>query len=274
VPESTLTLSVNDLRAAIGHYLGYGRGVPFGEGPWDVYQTNNINDMLKSGLSNVYTPEPLTPTEPAWKWSWLEPIDTIVLTVGKSEAVLPDGFGGFQNGELFVKNAQANHNPWCLRLTHVAKVEHQYSIMPTTTGYPRLACEKVLPGTSVLGSTRSHLYVWPIPDQPYTLTGIWKHLPGLLTGSFPYHPGGAEHSELFKASCIAEAALQIDDDPSVRKEAFKLRLAASIQADRKRKGQFIGYNGDNSDGRQRVPRMPGWSRFYDNNPVTYNGGAL
>jgi hypothetical protein len=273
VPESTLTLKVTDLQAEIGHYLGYGRGVSFNEGSWDVYQTNDIDAVMKSGLSMVYTPPPLSPKEPPHSWSFLRPIDTLTLISGQNTTLLPDGFGGFEE-PLHIRNPATARVLHTLRLTQIARVEHMYSIEPTTTGAPRCAAEKVLPGTTALGSTRSALYVWPIPDTTYHLTGVWKHLPGMLTGSYPYHPGGAEHSQLFKYAVIAAAAIEKDDDPEPRNTAFMQKLAACVHADRKRKGQFLGYNADRSDNRQRVPRMPGWSRFYDNGSVTYDGEAL
>ena len=273
MPESQLTLKVADLQAEIGHYLGYGRGVPFGEGPWTLQQSNDIAAVLKSGLSMVYTPPPLSEKEPPHSWSFLRPIDDLFLVAGQSSVILPDTFGGFEE-QLHVKNPESGRFYSSLRPTQIARVEQMYAQMPTTTGPPRLVCEKVLPGTTATGSTRSSLYVWPIPDQNYTITAVWKHLPDVLTGSFPYHPGGAEHSQLFKYAVIAAAAIEKDDNQDVRYAAFVQKLAACVHVDRKRKGQFLGYNGDRSDQRHRVNRMPGWSRFYYDTPVTYNGGDL
>jgi hypothetical protein len=273
MPESQLSLTIDDLKAEIGHYLGYGRGTPFSEGAWDTYQTNNINALLKSGLSQVYTPPAVSQNEPPHSWSFLRPIDTIILKSGDSQVILPDGFGGFEE-PLHIVSPTASRNNWTLRVTQIGKVEQMHAMNPSTTGAPRMACEKVAPGTSAIGSTRSYLYVWPTADADYTLTGVWKHLQSVLTGSFPYPPGGSEHSELFKASCIYAAALQVDDDPEPRRSAFMERLSASIHVDRKRKGQYLGYNGDSSDGRNRQPRMPVWSRYYGGSDVTYNGDNL
>lgn len=273
MPESTLTLKVSDLQAEIGHYLGYGRGVPFGEGAWDLYQTNDINAILKSGLSMVYTPPPLSQNEPPHSWSFLRPIETLYLTAGQNTVMLPDGFGGFEE-VLHIKTPSTARAIRSLRPTQIGRVEHMYSVEPTTVGAPRLACEKVLPGTTANASSRSALYVWPIPDTNYTVTAVWKHLYGVLTGSYPYHPGGAEHSQLFKYAVLAAAAIEKDDDPEPRNTAFMQKLAACVHADRKRKGLFLGYNADRSDTRQRVPRMPGWSRYYDNSSVTYDGEPL
>lgn len=274
MPESTLTLSIDDLKGEIGAFLGYGRGLPFGEPAWDTRQTNNITALLKSGLSNVYTPPPLSPNEPSHNWSFLRPFAELTLLSGQNTLDLPDGFGGFE-GPLYISSPTTARSQWELRLANEGLVQRQYAVEPTTTGSPRIVCEKVLDGTTRTGSTRSQLYVWPIADTDYTFRGTWKHLPSVLTGSYPYPPGGAEHAELFKASCLAAAELQLDDEPGPRQAAFMQRLAASVMADRKRKGHFFGYNGDRPRG-QRANRMPGWSRFYDtgSGPVTYGGSPL
>lgn len=274
MPESTLSLTIDDLKGEIGAFLGYGRGTPYGETAWTTAQSNNITALLKSGLSNVYTPQPLSPNEPSHSWSFLRPFAELDLISGENTVNLPDGFGGFE-GPLYVTAPSTARNQWELRVTHEGKVQRMYAIEPNTTGAPRIACEKVLPGTGRLQSTRSQLYVWPTADADYTLQGTWKHLPDVLTGSFPYPPGGSEHAELFKASCLAAAELQLDDEPGPRQAAFMMRLAASIMADRKRKGLFIGYNGDRPKF-QRANRMPGWSRFFDNGSgsVTFNGDPL
>lgn len=273
MPESKLTLSITDLQAEIGHYLGYGRGVAFGEPAWVLTQQNTITAVLKSGLSNVYTPPPLGPNEPSHNWSFLRPFANLTLLSGHNTVELPDGFGGFE-GPLYISTPLTSRNYFELRLVNEGKVQQMYAIEPSTTGAPRLACEKFNDGTGRLESTRSELFVWPTADATYTLSGTWKHLPDMLTGSYPYPPGGAEHAELFKASCLAAAELQIDDQPGPRQAAFMQRLAASVLADRKRKGSFLGYNGDSSDNRMLGNRMPGWSRFYDNANVTYNGNKL
>lgn len=273
MPESQLTLSIDDLKGEIGAFLGYGRGTPFGEPTWDTRQTNNITAILKSGLSQVYTPPPLTPNEPSHNWSFLRPFGQFTLESGKSTVELPGSFGGFE-GPLFVLTPAVAARRWPLRMGHEGMVQQMHAQQPDTVGHPRIACEKQLDGTSATGSSRSVIYVWPTADANYTLAGSYKHLPDALSGSYPYPPGGAEHSELFKASVLAAAELQLDDSPGPRMAFFMQRLAASIYADRKRKGQFLGYNADRSDARV-LPRVPGaYNRFFDNPGVTYNGDPL
>lgn len=270
--ESTLSLSIDDLKAHIGHYLGYGRGTAKGEGAWTTAQANTITDCLTAGLSQVYTPPPLTPGEPAHSWSFLRPFANLTLTNGSTSVTLPDNFGGFE-GPIYIQDAQAIRSRWELEVTNEGRVQHLLAAHPTQTGAPRLAAESVQSGTTVTSSTRSVLLVWPKADKDYTLVATYKHLQDALTGALPYPPGGAEHAELFKASCLAAAELEQDDVRGPRWEAFLQRLAASIYADRKRKGLKLGYNGDRSD-RVGDPRVRGTIWGGDAPGVTYNGNPL
>lgn len=270
MPESTLTLSIVDLKAEIGHYLGYGRGSDtFNETAWTTLQNNNITAVLKSGLAQVYTPPPISDREPSHNWSFLRPFSTVSLTSGSATADLPDDFGGFE-GPIYITSA--NRRRWSIPVTNEGMVQERHAQDSDTTGPPQIACEKVLKPTTLTEGTRSQIYVWPTPDQAYTLAVEYKYLPDALTGLLPFPPGGSEHSELFKASCLAAAELQLDDAAGPRWQFFMQRLTASVHADRKRKGQHLGYNGDASD----RSFMPGFrdDRFYYGSGVTYNGNPL
>lgn len=264
----SLLLSVDDLKGEIGAFLGYGRGTALGEAAWTTAQTNNIRSVLKSGLSHVYTPPPLSPNEAPHNWSFLRPVASLVVPQGQSSCPLPETFAGFE-GPLVLSDPTTYANRGVIRLTQTGFLDAEHARLPDATGCPRMAAEMVLPGTTALTSTRSVLKVWPTADQDYTLTAPYKHLPGVLDGSYPYPPGGGEHAELFKASCIAAAELQLDNEVGPRWQKFMVLLAASVAADRKRKGQIIGYNADRSDERRGAfgPRRY-WSEWPN---WTYNG---
>jgi len=269
VPESTLSLSVTDLKSEIGHFLGYGRGTAFGERAWTTVQTNNITAALKSGLSQVYTPPPVRPGDVCHTWSFLTPYASITLPSGSAIAPLPDDFGGF-NTPIVV--ASENRGLVELPLTNEALVRQQYAINADTTGRPLMAAEQPLKGTGPTSGTRSNLYVWPLADGDYTLQFGYKYLPDALTGDLPYPPGGSEHAELFKASVIAAAELQFDNEPGPRMMMFMQRLEASIAVDRRRKMQSLGRNADHSD----TPMRGRYARYYrlPYAGVTYNGNPL
>lgn len=272
MPEQSLLLSVDDLKGEIGSHLGYGRGTPFNERAWTIPQTNDIKGCLRTGLANVYTPSPLGEGQPAWNWSWLRPYQEWTIAQGQAETDLPATFGGFES-DIYVLNPRAANQRWPLKVAQEGMVQECYSRRPDTSGPPQIAAERVKAGTTATGSTRSVLYVFPLPDADYTISASWKHNPEALSGSYPYPPGGQEHAELFVASCRAAAELKLDDQPGPWAQEFMRRMAASIAVDRKRKGTYIGYNGDSSDtNRGGDPRL--YNRLYNNPAVTYNGSPI
>lgn len=269
----SLLLSVHDLRADAGDYLGYGRGDKFSETAWTTRQAKDIDVCLKSGLAQVYWP-PLVNDRPQHRWSFLQPFMEVRIPQGETEVNLPETFGGFTT-PLFVQNPQNSvANRLQLRLRNEVFVRQLLAASPDRTGYPLEAAEVATVATTRNASNRPRLIVWPTPDAAYTLTAGYKHIPGALTGDYPYPPGGAEHSELFKASVIAAAELQKDDAPGPRRAFFMERLAAAIASDSRRKGQLIGYNGDYSANRRRLVFG---SRYWDRNvfpAITYNGQSF
>lgn len=270
--ESTLTLSITDLKAEIGHFLGYGRGsAVYSETAWTTPQSNNITAVLKSGLAQVYTPPPIAPGEVSHNWSFLRPFASITILANASTAALPDDFGGFE-GPVLVTGPSTSRQRYPIAISNEGRVRAAHVEQPDTTGAPRMACEVILKGTTLTASTRSQIMVWPKCDQTYTLSMEYKYLPDALTGLLPYPPGGSEHSELFKASCLAAAELQLDDAAGPRMAFFMQRLTASVHADRKRKGTALGYNGDNSDFRGMMGFRD--ERLYYGGSVTYNGTPM
>jgi hypothetical protein len=272
VAESTLSLSLDDLKGEIGHFLGYGRGTVFGEPAWTTPQSNNITAVLKSGLSQFYTPPPTQPGQAPHTWSFLRPFATITLTSGESVVALPDDFGNFE-GAIFITTEGTAYRRLPLDVTNPARVQALHAAQPDTTGAPRIAATEAIKGSTATEGTRFNLYYWPTADQNYTLRAEYKYLPDMLTGLLPYPPGGSEHAETIKAACLASAELHLDDAKGPRWMFFMERLSASVAVDARRKTVTkIGYNADRSDGR-------GWFhggnwRHLDNPPVTYNGDDL
>lgn len=243
MPESRLSLSINDLTGAIGHFLGYGRGTVNNETAWTALQTNDINSVLKTGLSWVYTP-PLVNGQ-VYAWSFMRPFANITLVIGNDYAELPDDFGGFTS-RIYISE-ESPRRPWSIPITTPEKVQEEHVRTPSSSGAPLIAAEFIDRTTTIDRGQRSKLYVFPTPDAAYTMRAEYTYLPDVLTGAYPYPPGGSQHAELFRAAVLAAAELHLDDVRGVRWESFMERLTASIAVDRPRKGQIIGYNADMSD---------------------------
>lgn len=269
--ESTLGIEVVELKAAIGQYLGYGRGATtYAESAWTTAQTNDILDQLKTGLNWFYVPSPIPPGMVPHSWSFLRPVASLTMVAGTATVDLPDDFGYFE-GNIYITTPATAWRRVPLELTNEGVIQSRYAALPDTTGAPRLAALEVVKGTTATEGTRYRLHVWPTPDAAYVLHADYKYLPDMLSGTYPYPPGGAEHGETIRAACVAAAELYLDNEKGAMWQNFVERLAASIAIDNRKKGWKIGYNGDRSD--HRLPPGRSW-RDYDNPPVTYNGDPL
>jgi hypothetical protein len=262
--ESTLAAQFKDLQGDLGFFLGYSRGVLFGEATWDSRQQNAIERCTKGGLRNFY--------HCGFDWSFLKPVANIILANATNTVQLPDDFGGVE-AQTTVRAADGTTtNWWNVDFTRIGLLYNLNAAYPTTTGRPQTCCVEPLKGTAPNQGQRFQLRVWPITDQQYTLQLQYYINPDYLTGAFPYAYGGAEHAETILESCLAVAEKLLDDNASVHAEEFQRRLAISQEMDRRSKPHNLGYNGDRSDMRSVAAHWPygpwGWGQF---GQVSYNG---
>lgn len=243
--ESTLAAAYNDLMAAVAFFMGFGRGVAYGDQTWTVQQQSSIDYCVKSGLRQFYFPPAIEGEAGAYDWSFLKPVATADFPLNAKTIPMPDDFGGFE-GEitLLSTTAQVWHP---IRLTSEGNIREEYSRCPTAVGRPTMAGLQPLKGTAATQGQRFQLFVYPQADQDYTLQFQYYLLPDYLSGAFPYVYGGAAHAETVLASCKAIAEQDMDDATGVQTMKFMERLRASISLDRRSKPENIGYNGDRSD---------------------------
>jgi hypothetical protein len=258
--ESTLSLTLNDLNGQVGLFLGYGSDATV----WSTQQADVIDGCVRSGLRQFYFPPPLDGQESSYDWSFMKPVVALTLLQGKSTLELPDDFGGIE-GEITMPSTTSRW--YALQVTGEGRVRQKYAEMPTTTGQPLMAAVRPVKGTTARRGQESQLYVWPIADHDYTLQFAYYVNPDHLSKFFPYHMGGMAHAETILESCLAIAEQRLDDAATTHSLKFKERLAASVNMDRRRKPQNLGYNRDLSDDMDR-----GRVREWDwSNPVRING---
>ena len=90
----SLAIGYTDLQKAVGHFLGYGRGIyglTDGSDEWE-----DIEDCINSGLRQFYSPPPakLNGIDYLHQWSFLRPVTTLSLVSGTGDYDLPTDFGG------------------------------------------------------------------------------------------------------------------------------------------------------------------------------------
>jgi len=267
--ESTLNLTFADLQARVGRFLGYGRGVDFGEPAWDVNKTNDIMDCVRSGYHQFLYPSPREGEANSYDWSFLHPVGTFTFAQGASTVTLPDDFGGFEN-QLSLLTDNTTSMPWQIEWQNEGKIRQQYSVTPTMTGPPQYACERPIKGTNAVRSQRFELFVFPLADREYTIQGQYYLQADAMTNALPFAYGGAAHAETILQSCLAMAELKLDDAKGPQWATWQERLSASISIDRKHKPAKLGYNRDDSD---RAPfnrqNVHWWAPAATYNGMTY-----
>lgn len=246
MPESTLALTLNDIAGDVGHHLGYGYGVNNGDTAWTTGQQREVDRCVAAGLRQFYYPPPLPGSNSSYDWSFLKPITPILLASGSTSAMLPDDFGGIE-GDLTLSTGNSS-SLLPVRVVGEGLIRTRYAELPSRTGRPEIAAVVPVRGTTNNAGQRFELTYWPAPDQDYTAEVAYYLLPNALTTILPFAYGGMLHCETIRESCLAIAEERNDDTGAgVHKAKFFERLAASISADRKFKGELVGYNGDRSD---------------------------
>jgi len=256
----SLAVSYNELQKVIGRYLGYGRNV---YGPDDgSNEWADIEDCIKSGLRQFYAPPVLSNQQFSHQWSFLRPVTVIPLTATVADYNMPEDFAGI-DGDLTYSPSTA------LRAVVVVSESAIRTLRQNSpqTGNPTHAAirPKSTDGSSVQGF---EIIFWPTPNADVQLTYKYYISPQVLTNANPYPYGGSVHSETILQSCLSIAEQRLNDEKGIHWDKFLERLSASIQYDRKVSGpDFLGYNGDNSDGNYSLSK----SRF---DYVTVNGQTI
>lgn len=75
--ESTLSMNFDDLAAEIGRFLGYGGTA----GNWSADELAQIDSYIQAGLRRFYVPPRLPRENTPHEWSFLKPVETVVLYV-------------------------------------------------------------------------------------------------------------------------------------------------------------------------------------------------
>lgn len=263
--ESTLSIGLDYFRAAVGTYLGFGRGAVYGEPAWDDRTSSVIDDCVASGIRQFLTPPPVTPGGASYDWSFLRPVANISLPQGVQSVQLPDDFGGVA-GEAVLSQATAQIT-WRLKYGNPDFVRQLYAQEPSASGKPLHLAIEPAKDVGALQGQRFNLLVFPIPDAAYTLQVTYYILPDMITGAHPFPYGGSAHAETILASCLAIAERRRDNMVGEQNDYWKERLAASMARDRLFKPQDLGRNADRSDDNRYTRR--GLHNFPP--LATYNG---
>lgn len=186
-----------------------------------------VDDSIKKGLSDFYTPIPAIEGEQPHIWSFLMPTATLTLAQDDYDIDLPADFSHIL-GEFTYQDGEGKR-----KLTRV----HESTIRAkrgnsSAAGPPQMVAvdEKTFVATT---GQRWQALFWPTPDAAYSLEYTYLVEPNHLdpTNLYPY--GGGAHASTILSACMAALEILTDDQPGPYAADFSQRLAASVQLDLK-----------------------------------------
>lgn len=258
MPEPTIGLTLDQLKAQAGWHLGYGRD----SASWDSEQEAVIDDVVQTAQRRVYQTEgiPQLGIPAAYRWSFLRPVRQFTLTDGADAVLMPDDFGSL-DGPVTILSSDTSY--LAIPIVGEQQIRQAFSLSPEATGIPSMAAVSWSDGPSSHAAQRATLKVYPTADADYTLQVRYSLTPNAMTGTRPFPYGGAKMAELFSAAIRAVCEMNVDGVLGVHNAYFQQRLAAAIADDLRTKGDILGYNGDGTRRRR--------GRELDHPIVTFGG---
>lgn len=222
MPESTINMTRDDLRAGVAEYLQFTRT----SSNWDASATAKIDAAFNSGVRQFYF-TPLMPGQTVpHEWSFLKPEYRLPLISGTENYDLPDNFMSIEDPITIESDSVYQHH---LRLVSQERI-NVFREGAISGGVPMFAAVKtrVPEGSS---TPRYTLMVWPEPDTSYTLVFRYTLIPDLIAAGNPFALCGAMHSETLLASCIAAAERMYVDGQNIKQAEYMRLLQTSIARD-------------------------------------------
>lgn len=238
--ESSLSITYDELRTEIGHFLSVG-STP---SEWNADTVALVARIIKRGLRQFYIPPLLGREDLPHKWSFLEPTTTLSISADDYDYDLPDGFGSMRGTIISYAAAEGGQPIKLIGEAELRRLRQQTD----SSGKPLYAAVRpVYDSTLDSEGQRWELIFWPTPDGNYTLSYSYLVNPDVINATTNIYPlGGMAHGEAILESCLDIAELGSDDEIGIHHAKFMERLAASVGYDRRQGPTFLGYNGDKS----------------------------
>lgn len=265
MPGASFAITLDELNIIVANDRGYSLDAK----KWNPKQLYAINDIVVSGVAQVYFAPPIGDDKVAPDWTWLKPISEIALKTGAKTVTLPNDFGNF-NGGVAVKSDTTTTQPWWLQWRNEGVLLELYQATPLMSGPPMYVADVATRVVQAPTGQLRELMVFPLPDQDYILQVRYSINPDRLSGAKPYAYGGAQIRELYIASVLAVAERRydlIDDGPATKH--FNRMLMMAISQDNKNRPQSLGYNGNKeTPGFAGNRHNQGMNIFYNDEPIT------
>lgn len=258
--ESTLSLTRDDLRKAVGIYAGFGP-------TWSSYSADDqaqVDLTIDAGLRSFYDPLPLPGEKESHVWSFRTPVLSLPLVADQLDYDLPDDFAGLVDHRAYLS---PDDQSWTeINVTNpIRMLNLRQRDTAAYSGAPTLVAVQVK-NTNGQTPTRWQLMVWPAPDSDYSVRMRYSSSPYQLSAGQPYPLGGQPHAETIREAVLAAAEREFDGELGIHNQQFAMRLLSSVSIDRRASGPaYLGYNADRS-GESNLFRDR-----WNHQPVTING---
>lgn len=233
--ESSLSVGLVDLKQAVGHFLGHGRGgVAFAD--WAARTpdpTDEVLAVIQSGVRRIYYP----PGSNGYEWSFLRPTTTLAILDGIGDYDLPESYHRLI-GDL---HYEADENRGAVVEVSLGAILEMRS-REDRSDYPTYAAIRSKAFDATTGQ-RSEILFWPEPNADKTLTYSFEAYSGALTDAAPYPLGGMYLAELYTESCLAVAEQRLNNEAGLHTAAYQTLLVDAIARDRKKGAKLFGQMG-------------------------------
>ena len=255
--ESSLSLGFVELMNAVCRYLGY--GPDYTDTALDDGRELTVNGIMQTGLRQFYFPPADVRSGKVHEWSFLETSATLDTTANDEDQDLGEDFGSLVGPFIYDDTSEG-----CRRIyTYPDSTIRHKRMYETSTGYPTMCAIRPLAATGAAGQRYEVLW-YPTPDAAYTLNYKYVVLKNILSTTYPYPLGGMEHAETVKASCLAAAEIERNDEKGIYWDRYMERLQSSIAFDLRREPEQYGQNSDNSDNvRQMLPHEQSYTVTFE-----------
>jgi hypothetical protein len=259
--ESSLSLGWPELKAAVGHFLGWGSS------GWSSARETIIEGIVQTGYRRVLYPPAVAEGAAGYEWSFLRPSTTLSITSSAADYDLPDDYGNIVGKFHYAADVHLPSIP----IIPVADLLDMRSASDRS-GDPEFAA--IRPKSSD-GSTgqRSEVLFYPAPSTSRTLSYAYDAYQGALSDSAPYPLGGMHMSELYKESCLAVAESRNNDEIGLHNATFQSLLVDAIARDRKRGARTFGQMGQPEEEDMEVFRR-GRSLYGGAYSITYKSQQI
>lgn len=232
--ESALSLGYPDIAQEVSEYLGYDPTIA----NLGTDELRHVNGACDSGL-RMFLGGVDPRTKRGYRWSFLDATATITTVSGTESYDLPDDYASHRSPVYFPTGT--GYRP--VEITSKSRITRARAV-DDSSGTPVMAAITAVSSDGTSGQ-RFQISFYPTPDSAWAMSMEYSILTSmrLRTGT-PYPLGGMEHAETIKYACLAAAEVKHSGARGDMYATFIDLLIGSIEADKRKYPDRLGYNGD------------------------------